>query len=363
MADTYSEEEKNALAGIFSLYDKDQSGFIEVEELEGIMKKIGRDQAQAKMLVGKVEEVFGPRGDGKISFEEFLKLLSLGAENDASSNGADPKVLEFLNILDEYRLKCEEEGNYLEAGRAYGQLETLRRQEEKRQQKSLKARQIAERQDVQIAHNMQYSDFNQAWDKYMDEYDQMAQMYIQQMTEKHAVNLLEFQERLHKEVIDKPPKFSKELLEWRRRQHMLARQKNYAEAQKIKRIADVMEERERKSLDEMNRQQFARRETKFRAEQQAELQALLKRIDSRRKEHIKQRNLDSKRLLQRNRNVQAVLESKQSVEAVKTVAQIKSNLAPKTVRREPIDGIPAVARVSSKKRTAKKSANPTFITD
>lgn len=83
---------------------------------------------------------------------------------------------------------------------------------------------------------------------------------------------LEFQERLHKEVIDKPPKFSKELLEWRRRQHMLARQKNYAEAQKIKRIADVMEERERKSLDEMNRQQFARRETKFRAEQQAELQ-------------------------------------------------------------------------------------------
>ena len=47
-----------------------------------------------------------------------------------------------------------------------------------------------------------------------------------------------------------------------------------------------------------------------RQQQQAELQALLKRIDARRKEHIKQRNLDSKRLLQRNRNVQAVLESK-----------------------------------------------------
>merc|ERR1712006_49433 len=90
---------------------------------------------------------------------------------------------------------------------------------------------------------------------------------------------------------------------------------------------------------------FARKEAQFRQQQQAELQALLKRIDARRKEHIKQRNLDSKRLLQRNRNVQAVLESKQSVEAVKTVAQIKANLAPKTVRREPIEGIPAVARV------------------
>lgn len=56
---------------------------------------------------------------------------------------------------------------------------------------------------------------------------------------------------------------------------------------------------------------------------QSELQALLKRIDARRKEHIKQRNLDSKRLLQRNRNVQTVLESKQNVEGLKLTEEIK----------------------------------------
>ena len=50
---------------------------------------------------------------------------------------------------------------------------------------------------------------------------------------------------------------------------------------------------------------------------------MLKRIDARRKEHIKQRNLDSKRLLQRNRNVQAVLESKQNVEGLKLTDEIK----------------------------------------
>lgn len=55
----------------------------------------------------------------------------------------------------------------------------------------------------------------------------------------------------------------------------------------------------------------------------SELQALLKRIDARRKEHIKQRNLDSKRLLQRNRNVQTVLESKQNVEGLKLTEEIK----------------------------------------
>ena len=57
-------------------------------------------------------------------------------------------MIEFLKILNEYRVKCEKEGNYMEAERATKQLETLRKQEEKRQAKSLRARQIAERQDV-----------------------------------------------------------------------------------------------------------------------------------------------------------------------------------------------------------------------
>lgn len=47
---------------------------------------------------------------------------------------------------------------------------------------------------------MQYAEFNAAWDKYLEEYDQMAHMYIQQMTERHAVTLREFQEDLHRQV-------------------------------------------------------------------------------------------------------------------------------------------------------------------
>jgi hypothetical protein len=50
------------------------------------------------------------------------------------------------------------------------------------------------------------------------------------------------------------------------------------------------------------------------------------RIDARRREHLKQRSLDSKRLLQRNRNVQAVLEAKQSVEGQKLVAEIRKSV-------------------------------------
>lgn len=50
-------------------------------------------------------------------------------------------------------------------------------QEERRQTKATRARQLGEKQDVQIAHNMQFAEFNAAWDKYMQEYDQMAQVW------------------------------------------------------------------------------------------------------------------------------------------------------------------------------------------
>ena len=62
---------------------------------------------------------------------------------------------------------------------------------------------------VQVAHNMQFQDFNAAWNKYLEEYDRMAQMYVQQMTERHAVGLMEHQRKLQQELRDKPPKWSK----------------------------------------------------------------------------------------------------------------------------------------------------------
>jgi len=328
----YTESEKQALRGLFDIYDKDGAGFIDAEELEVILKKCGRDSSQAKELI----EMLTPEKSGKLNFDEFLFLMSKGrpaAVDDLDGSHPDSKVIEFLKILNEYRIKCEKEGNYMEAERATKQLKTLQRQEEKRQSKSLRARQIAERQDVQIAHNMQYAEFNAAWDKYMEEYDEMAQMYIQQMTQKHAEKRAEFERDIVENVTRRPPKYSRELLNWRKRQKLLAQQKNYAEAQKIKRLADKLEEKEAVKQTKVRKQKVAKIFMRFRAAQQKEMQALLCRIDARRKEHMKQRNEDSKRLLQRNKNVQQVLESKQAIQLQRSGRSVKAILS-STIKRK-----------------------------
>ncbi|TMW56454.1 hypothetical protein Poli38472_006464 [Pythium oligandrum] len=357
-----SAEEVSALRAVFQVYDDDGRGVISTEHLPAVLEKLGRDLTED--LLNDLDEY--AREHESIAFDPFLTLVQrhlqqAGQELDPFRLGPDPKVMEFISILEEYRAKCEEDGNYLEAQRADTQLQALRKQEFKRQTKSLRAKQIAERQDIQIAHNMQFNDFNQAWDQYMEEYDRMAAAYVKQMKEKHAQDLREFQEKLQHEMLERPPKFSKELIEWRRRQHRLAQQKSYTEAQKIKKIADEMEDDERNKMNEEFQAIFARKEAKLRQQQQAELQALLKRIDGRRKEHLKQRNLDSKRLLQRNRNVQAVLESKQATEATKRLQDIKMSLLPKDrpAPRGLHNTIPVEARViRPKKPSTTRPAEP-----
>eukprot|EP00753_Platysulcus_tardus_P015058 PLAT4751.1.p1 GENE.PLAT4751.1~~PLAT4751.1.p1 ORF type:complete len:427 (+),score=234.09 PLAT4751.1:131-1411(+) len=330
----FEEEERRALRAIFSIFDADDSGFINTTELEAILEKLGRDPSEAESMLVEID----PDRSGTLSFEEFLELVRSTRKEAAPGDdiGPDPKVLEFLSILEQYRLKCEMDGEYMEAERASKQLALLRKQEAKRQHKALRSRQLAEKHDVLNACSLQFSQFNAAWDKYLDEYDVMAQMYIQGMTERHAVKLREFQEKLQKEILAKPPKFSRELLDWRKRQTLLARQGNYAGAQKIKRIADMMEEKERKKLSDGHRSLVSRKEAKFRQQQQAELQALLKRIDVRRREHLKKRELDGKRLLLRNRNRRTALEARQSTETSKVSERIKLALAPPSRRPPPL---------------------------
>jgi len=326
MSKRYSNEELKVLRSLFDSCDQQGSGRIHINQLPVLLGKLGKTEDELIMITERAAKQTDEQ-EGMVDFERFIILLEDSeASGEIPFEGPDPKVLEFLRILEEYRVKCEEEGNYLEAGRAHKQLSVLRKQEEKRQQKAVRARQISERQDVQLAHNMQFSDFNGSWDKYMEEYDSMAQMYIQQMTERHAMVLLEFQKQLRTELAAKPPRWSHELLEMRRMQHVNARNKNYAEAQRMKKFSDKAEQKERGEMEGAQAVVFARREAKYRQQQQAELQALLKRIECRRKEHIKQRNLDSKRLLQRNRNVQAVLESKQALECQRLFEEIKKTL-------------------------------------
>mmetsp|Transcript_20285 Transcript_20285/g.29772 ORF Transcript_20285/g.29772 Transcript_20285/m.29772 type:complete len:159 (+) Transcript_20285:347-823(+) len=148
----------SALRGIFSLFDTDDSGYISTKELKSILEKIGHKNDDAASVIEVTKSILKDPC-GRISFDTFLQVLERGGGRLPSEN-PDPKAMEFMRILEQYRVKCEGEGDYLEAKRANAQLEVLRCQEEDRQKQAIRARQIEEIMKVQIAHNKQYNDFN-----------------------------------------------------------------------------------------------------------------------------------------------------------------------------------------------------------
>lgn len=176
------------------------------------------------------------------------------------SIGADPKVIKFLEVLEAYRVKCESEGNYLEAAKAEAQIKQLRKQEETRQEKSIEAYNITEKQNVQLSHNFQFAQFNYTWDKYLREFDAMSQTYIEKMNNRHNKEIVDLQESLREQVKNRPPKFTKELLDWRKRESILASAKEYTEAQRVKKIADELEVEERKRMENSNLELIAKKE-------------------------------------------------------------------------------------------------------
>lgn len=170
----YSNEEIENFRCIFDMFDKEFTGFVNVNDLQTIMKSLGRDPQEAIDLLEEMD--FDP--NGLMSFEEFLRIMknlenrlvaSKQGELNANQDGGmglvpgaddmapkegnleernkygcllprtgvhflpDSKVVDFLRLLNDYRKKCCKEMNLTEARRAALKFEDLRNKEMLRQ--------------------------------------------------------------------------------------------------------------------------------------------------------------------------------------------------------------------------------------
>ena len=234
----------------------------------------------------------------------------------------DSAVQDFLDILEEHRKNCERQGKYVEAEIAKNRLDELNLHEENRRREAMRSRQIAERLGVEEAHMLEFQQFNQIWDKKMAEYELHAEELIEAMKDRHSSELREFQRKLMAKQIR--PKFSKDLLNLRKIQDTLAKQKDYAEAHKMKLKGDALEAWELEKWHSQRQQDLLGREAKFKIAKQSELLALQKRIQTGREEQKKQRHLDLERLLQRYQNVKAELDAQQTLERIRMEKFVQS---------------------------------------
>ena len=102
---------------------------------------------------------------------------------------ADSKVLDFLRLLEEYRRKCEEQGNYAEAQKTRSKFEELLKKETSRQRNNIRAAQEQELQNIEAAQKAQFLEFSQAWDNYMSDYEATAYLSLEKLKVSYKIQI------------------------------------------------------------------------------------------------------------------------------------------------------------------------------
>ncbi|KAK3289083.1 hypothetical protein CYMTET_3471 [Cymbomonas tetramitiformis] len=238
--------------------------------------------------------------------------LTNAAKGPPAAGTEEAALDDFCKVLDEHRKQCEASAKYQEADVAMNRLNELRLHEENRQRQALRAKHIAERVRVEEAHTLEFNQFNAEWDRRMAEYDQKAAELEEAMKERQNEDLSEFRRKMAAAAVR--PRFSSDLLNMRKIQETLAKQKEYAEAHKVKLKADALEARELAKWNVHHQGRIGAQEDKHVYKQMVELEALQKRVLAGSDEHKRQRQADLHRILQRYQNVKTALEKQQTKE-------------------------------------------------
>mmetsp|Transcript_93013 Transcript_93013/g.164453 ORF Transcript_93013/g.164453 Transcript_93013/m.164453 type:complete len:502 (-) Transcript_93013:62-1567(-) len=249
-------------------------------------------------------------------------LQSSGGGTEAAKRGSGTPVdlsevheLELPSMIDDLakqQAEFEAQGNFKEAEEIRRTLENFQEAEAERRREEMRSQMIAERLGVEEAHMQELREFHESWDTKDAEFEKHVSHLQQSLQQRHEQAHRQYTDKIQREV-DPTPKWGKELLNLRKIQETLGKQKNYVEAGKIKDDADKIERKEKAVWESKREVKLATLTEQFVHKQQMEMGGLIERIDTNRKEHKQARKKELERILQRYDNVKKQMERQQKI--------------------------------------------------
>merc|ERR1711939_1246620 len=108
----------------------------------------------------------------------------------------------------------------------------------------LRSQQLAERLGVEEAHMKELQEFNEIWDKKVADFEAHAASLQNTLATRHKQEHGAFMEKTRRETNPRTPRWTQELLNLRKIQETLAKQKKYTDAAQMKKEADAVEAKE-----------------------------------------------------------------------------------------------------------------------
>lgn len=247
-------------------------------------------------------------------------------EDDMGQQGGDMSLDEMIVHVERQMREYERNAQYLEAEKARQHLLSLKKKKQTSRQRDLEA---VQQEDVRVFLDMvqqHQESFDRTWEKKILEHKMRADDLIDALKWKHDDQQRELYELLRKKRM---PKFSVELLNLRKKQVLLARNKKYIQAEKVKRKADILEAFE---IDNIRRAAKEENQLRFKAllkRQHWDRQALADKLGIEKKQLLEAKAQDFERLKKRLKNAEAELKKthiRQALQADKKLAPLYSTL-------------------------------------
>lgn len=231
-----------------------------------------------------------------------VKMDRQHKDTETSEDSSSEKLDNFLELLEKYRIKCEVEGNYLEAEKAAKQQKKLHAKKKDKEMKKKDEESKTQVEKIQNFQKVQVDELKETWKTFFKDFDELSKKHLKTLKQRHKEEIGVLKTNVKENERQKQTIFSKELLEWRRREILLAKCKNYTEAQKIKKIGDIVEFQENLRRKGKNDGALKKKLKGLKNRQDCQLFALKKKIKIRRAEHeLKlKRNLEQLQSKQKN---------------------------------------------------------------
>lgn len=320
----YTENEAKALWSMYKYYKDDEDsddgdGSSASVACLSVINDLGRHQLERSSMSRALEDVH--LASRAAAPGALLRVLNRAIADDATSHRHH-----FLRLLHGYRQRSEVEGRYLLAQQFAEHERRLRLEEEGRQVEAAKRKYDNDRNRIAKAHATQMKEFATTWEAFLENYDRQSRDCIEELDEAHQQQMSTLQQSVADKMDAQPIKWSRDLLQHRHRQALMADQRRYREAQRTKLAGDALEEEERANRNAGLHDSLRRRERALRARQRAERDVLAKRVGSERRKFERRKDEDCKRLAQRNRIILADIEAKHASECSTLASKVKESM-------------------------------------
>ena len=253
---------------------------------------------------------------------------------DGVLKAEDDEIRNYLLQLDALRQQCERQGDFLKAQECVNKMREVNLRNAKRVELRSYQLNAHEKKNIAEQHKLELLTFSKMWEEKLHEYDQRADLLVHDLKKHHTEEYKSQEGMLKLKLMNRRPRFSKNVMDLRAYLQKLIALRNYVEAEDVKRKLAQLEDAELNSFDDNLAVQFEKKAQSMKGQFVNELNAVLQKIETGREELLAQRRIDFERLVKRHANELRERDAETKLHVAKTKQYIHQQV--KAFVRDPL---------------------------